>query len=221
MIEGLNFIHRSCINILKVKNINIKYYEVSRMAKWKIAIDAGHGGHDHGAETLDIKEKDLTLEIALGIEKHTKEIAPDIDVLMIRKEDIFIDLKERARMAIDAFSDFLLSVHINSSPEATKYSGYETVINSSLNRFHYLYQAYHNDVVTFLKSVEIRDRGIKQNDKLIVLREFGGLCLLTENLFIDHPRDSTLLKDKQFKEALCRAHADSIVTFFSLREQIN
>ncbi|PFJ40213.1 hypothetical protein COJ00_27170 [Priestia megaterium] len=191
------------------------------MTRWKVAIDAGHGGHDNGSETLELKEKDLTLEIALGIEKHLKLISTDIDVLMVRKEDIFIKPEERARIASDGFSDFLVSVHINSTPEATKASGYETLINSSLNNFHFLYQAYHNQIMNFLKTINIRDRGVKQNDKLILLREFGSLCLLTENLFIDHPEDAALLKDKKFKDQLSQAHANAIVDFFERRAQID
>ena len=47
-----------------------------------IVIDAGHGGHDAGAVGNGLKEKDLTLSIALATERYRKEHYTDRRFLM-------------------------------------------------------------------------------------------------------------------------------------------
>lgn len=190
------------------------------MTKWVLVIDAGHGGKDKGTSTLTLVEKELTLKIALEIEKQLKKISSDIEIYQTRREDIELEKEDRAIFAKDRFADFFLSVHINSVEGPEKSSGYEYWINPRLERFHYLYDVYHQEFIRFIKQVGLRDRGVRKSDKLVVLREFGGLAMLTENLFIDHPKDSALLKDATFIEGLATSHAFAIKKFFEARSNI-
>ncbi|OXB97355.1 MULTISPECIES: N-acetylmuramoyl-L-alanine amidase [Bacillus] len=119
-----------------------------------------------------------------------------------------------------SFCRLFLSVHINSVEGPEKASGYEYWINSGLKRFHYLYDVYHQEFVKFIKQVGLRDRGVRKSDKLVVLREFGSLAMLTENLFIDHPKDSELLQDDTFIEGLATSHALAIKKIFEARSNI-
>ena len=76
-----------------------------------IMIDPGHGGIDSGAESLSgIKEKDLTL--AFGQELRDR-LAQDknIKVLMTRKDDTFLRLSERVRIARQHEADLFISIH--------------------------------------------------------------------------------------------------------------
>src|SRR4029079_16673685 len=83
----------------------------------RIVIDAGHGGHDPGAQGNGINESELTLDIALRVQK-LLEKQPGIDVVMTRDTDVFIPLQERTAIANRGGADLLLSIHANASRSA-------------------------------------------------------------------------------------------------------
>lgn len=89
-----------------------------------IIIDAGHGGHDPGAsrffEGSLIVERELTLDIALRLERLLNEAHPLLHVVMTRTDDRYLTLEERGRIAYQTIlppktSALLLSIHINSA----------------------------------------------------------------------------------------------------------
>ncbi len=57
-------------------------------------IDPGHGGHDPGAQSKGLNEADLTLDIALRLEKLLQQEA-GLEVVLTRRTDVYISLEER------------------------------------------------------------------------------------------------------------------------------
>jgi N-acetylmuramoyl-L-alanine amidase len=84
----------------------------------KIVIDAGHGGHDPGAQARGITEAELTLDIALRLEKLLSKEA-GFEVVMTRRTDTFVSLEERTAIANRVGADLFLSIHSNASSAAT------------------------------------------------------------------------------------------------------
>lgn len=79
-----------------------------------VVVDAGHGGAQDGAVGVcGVKEKDVTLGIASEVAR-VLEASGKLRVLLTRKDDATLDLKERAKIANDAGGDLFLSVHANS-----------------------------------------------------------------------------------------------------------
>ena len=79
-----------------------------------IVLDPGHGGKDPGAlGRKGTKEKDIVLKISTYLRdllrKETKA-----KVYMTREKDIFVELKDRAKLANERKADLFVSVHINS-----------------------------------------------------------------------------------------------------------
>ena len=107
---------------------------VSRINKvkdrWKldtIVLDAGHGGKDPGTlGRRGTKEKDIALDITkrvgLLLEKNTK-----LKVIYTRREDVFIPIWERTKIANEANGKMFLSIHLNGNPNKTAY-GFETYL---------------------------------------------------------------------------------------------
>lgn len=91
----------------------------------KIVIDPGHGGHDTGAISGGLKEKDLVLDIALRLKKLINENLKGIEVVMTREKDTFVALEERTAIANAQKADLFISIHANSS-ELKEVSGVET-----------------------------------------------------------------------------------------------
>lgn len=87
--------------------------KVARKKRFKVVIDAGHGGHDTGAVGSSSKEKDLTLSMALKLEKYINKNLPEVDVLLTRNTDVFIPLFRRIQYANDEKADLFISLHCN------------------------------------------------------------------------------------------------------------
>jgi N-acetylmuramoyl-L-alanine amidase len=90
----------------------------------RIVIDAGHGGNDPGAKANGVEEAELTLDIALRVEKLLKQ-QPGMDVVLTRRTDVFIPLEERTAIANREGADLFLSIHANAARRATA-KGVET-----------------------------------------------------------------------------------------------
>lgn len=83
--------------------------------KYRIVIDAGHGGEDPGASGNGIVEKDLTLNISRYMYDKFQELG--IPVTLIRSTDETINPSERVERILDAYGDnpnvIVISNHIN------------------------------------------------------------------------------------------------------------
>ena len=78
----------------------------------KLFFDPGHGGRDGGAAANGIREKDISLKIALGTGKRLEE-EYEAEVVYSRTTDGGIPLRDRALMAIESNADLFLSlIHI-------------------------------------------------------------------------------------------------------------
>ncbi|MGH7505718.1 MAG: N-acetylmuramoyl-L-alanine amidase, partial [Longimicrobiales bacterium] len=80
----------------------------------RVVIDPGHGGHDPGAQVRGLNEADLTLDIALRLEKLLKQ-EPGLDVVLTRRTDVYIPLEDRSAIANREGADLFLSIHANTS----------------------------------------------------------------------------------------------------------
>lgn len=89
-----------------------------RRGKLVVVLDAGHGGKDVGAISVNGgHEKDVTLAIVLAA-KRELEKKGGIVVKLTRADDRFISLGGRVRIARDLGADLFISVHADSAPNA-------------------------------------------------------------------------------------------------------
>ena len=85
----------------------------------RIVIDPGHGGHDAGTLGAGgIMEKDVVLDVALRLGKLLHDHL-GAEIIYTRSDDTFIPLETRTAIANKAEADLFISVHANSSPDAT------------------------------------------------------------------------------------------------------
>jgi N-acetylmuramoyl-L-alanine amidase len=81
-----------------------------------IAIDAGHGGSDHGATYKQVHESKITLGIAKELQKIV-ENDDQFSSFLVRDDDTSIELHDRVKKARSNDSDLFISIHANSSPD--------------------------------------------------------------------------------------------------------
>ena len=88
--------------------------------KWKldtIVLDAGHGGKDPGATGGNgVSEKDVALNIVRDLGMFITQKWPDVRVIYTRKEDTFVPLHDRGKIANQSGGKLFISVHCNASP---------------------------------------------------------------------------------------------------------
>ncbi len=127
-----------------------------------IVIDAGHGGHDTGAIGGGKREKDLVLQIAKRLEKQLNKRG--YPVYMTRREDRFLKLPQRTKIADTKKAVAFISIHANSVPKRkqNKIQGVETFF--------------------LQKTRDARSQRIAQRENRSVLK---GMNKLSRNVIID------------------------------------
>jgi N-acetylmuramoyl-L-alanine amidase len=141
----------------------------------RIVLDPGHGGHDQGTSgPSGLTEKELVLDIALRLgQLLTDELGAE--VIYTRRDDRFVALEERTRIANESRADLFLSIHANSSPIKTV-SGIETFILSFTTQKDALETASRENASSELGVFELRDllQKIALKEKVNESREFAS-----------------------------------------------
>ncbi|MDB5007856.1 MAG: hypothetical protein JWQ84_210 [Mucilaginibacter sp.] len=124
MIKNVSSLRVFIYNILVLSLLSIPFNVSSHppkaLFKFKtIVIDAGHGGKDPGAHGNYSLEKNVALAIAKKTERLIKNEMPEINVIMTRSTDKFVQLNRRAEIANQNQANLFISIHCNSSPEGT------------------------------------------------------------------------------------------------------
>jgi N-acetylmuramoyl-L-alanine amidase len=149
----------------------------------KVVIDAGHGGTQQGtASASGLKEKDVTLDIALRLQKLLQDAS--FEVVMTREADETVALERRAEIANAANADLFVSIHLNSMPQR-KLRALET----------YFLGPTDDPVVTKLAAMENRDSGYSLSD----------YRLLLEKTYMDTRRDESQRFAKKIQTELHRS----------------
>ena len=92
--------------------------------RWKVVIDAGHGGRDPGAVKAGLTEKSVNLDVATKLKPLLEKAG--CDVVMTRTRDVAVPLQNRVAIANRARADVFLSIHANAEPRGRE-SGCETL----------------------------------------------------------------------------------------------
>ena len=104
----------------------ISFLNWSQNKKFKVVLDAGHGGKDYGATYHGNIEKNIALKTALKVGEILKN-EHDIEVVYTRNTDVFVELDERANIANKSKGHLFISMHCNANPNQAA-AGNETYV---------------------------------------------------------------------------------------------
>lgn len=174
-----------------------------------VIIDPGHGGSDVGAEYNGRYEKDDNLNISLKVCEILKD--KGIKTALTRKEDKFISLENRCRIANFRKAKAFVALHRNSADNAR---GVEIWISGNANDEE---AALANEIMNSLSQAGISlDRGVKKGyaqgdgDYYINKHTKMSSCLV-ELGFINNENDNELF-DKN-TDSYAKAIADAIIKY--------
>ncbi len=143
--------------------------------KFTVVLDAGHGGKDPGKVHGQIYEKNIVLKIVQLVGKELEQ-DPNYNVIYTRKDDRFIELYERGRIANKAKADLFISVHCNSA-KATQVSGVETfVLGLGANNINFEVAKEENKVIYLEDNYQEKYAGYDINSP----ESFIGLSIMQE-----------------------------------------
>jgi N-acetylmuramoyl-L-alanine amidase len=88
-------------------------FSQSVSAKSTVIVDPAHGGADSGVKISDtIHEKDITLKLALLIQKELSKVS-NIQVILTRDKDMDVSIQERVNRISTLQPRVMISIHIN------------------------------------------------------------------------------------------------------------
>lgn len=116
---------KPCFSILFLFSI-LNIFGQSGSHKFKIVLDAGHGGKDPGNSYHGFVEKEIALKTTLKVGKLLEQ-EKDFDVRYTRKTDEFIELVDRPKVANSINAELFVSIHCNSVTNQAP-SGTETFV---------------------------------------------------------------------------------------------
>lgn len=156
--------------------ISIAYISYGQSnSKFKVALDAGHGGHDFGAVYNGHIEKNIALAIVLKVGKILEQ-NPNIDVVYTRKTDVFIELVERSSIANRADANIFVSIHCNANKNSAA-AGTETyVMGLNKNASNLAVAKSENAVITLEKDYKQKYEGFDPNNPSTMI----GMTLMQE-----------------------------------------
>ena len=182
----------------------ISYMDSKSSSQFVAYIDAGHGGYDPGAVANGLKEKDLTLSIALKVK--AKLEAKGIKVVMSRDTDKFLSLQDIANKANTSNPDIFISIHINSAG-ATSASGIETYYYKGVDK-----PLASNIQDKLIEYTGANNRGVKW-EEFFVVKNTNMPAALVESGFITNVNEANKMKTASYQDTLARAIVDGATSY--------
>lgn len=199
------------------KNFQVKVAEPKKVYKNIIVLDAGHGGHDPGAQNKGTNEKDLNYKIIYTLMKdYFSSNAPEIKVYWTRTTDVFVTLADRAAFAKKMSADVFISLHMNSASN-TSANGTEVYYSVSNNSSSFsgltsqkMANLFKSQLISDLKTT---NRGTK-TAAYYVLKHNTVPSILIELGFISGNSDYSKLTDTNFQKNAAKSIYTGIVSLF-------
>jgi len=175
----------------------------------RVIIDAGHGGKDKGSHRGRVYEKDLTLKIALKVEKLLK--AKGIPTTLTRRTDRFLYLKDRCAIANRYKNAIMVSIHFNAHTNY-HYHGIETYYFGKQGQR--LAAHIH---LRLLSKLKIRNRQTRKRTDLAVLRGTNCPAVLIECGYISNPYERRRAQRDSYQQNCAEAIVAGIIAYKTYR----
>ena len=176
----------------------------------KITIDSGHGGEDSGArgKLNGYFESHGVLDIGLRLKVL---LEPYVEVQMTREDDTFVSLPERCRMANEWGADAFVSIHLNSATSDA--SGWEVFTSGSTKSKDLANKVGWRHAQAF---PDQKNRGVKTNGSLYVLRNTSMPAILTEGCFLSNDAENQWVSLDETRQEMAQAICLGILDYFNI-----
>jgi N-acetylmuramoyl-L-alanine amidase len=200
-----------------------------------VVIDPGHGGTDNGATSRLGAEKTYTLDTANLLEEILQKAG--LKTVLTRRNDVFVDLYERAHIA-SLYPDYaFVSIHYNSATEEAR--GLETYCLSPrgaastssafLSRSDIqklpgndydtqnilLASMVHSEIIKLNPGDPTADRGVKRA-RFVVIKQNVLPAILVEGGFVSNHMEAARVNRPDYRQSLAEAIARGLIRFVNV-----
>jgi len=177
----------------------------------KVTIDAGHGGSDSGARGRFNGYFESHGVLDIGLRLRSLLVLHGIQVQMTREDDTFISLPERARMANDWGADIYISIHLNS--HTSNAAGWEVFTSGSTQSRDLANKVGYRHAEAFPQQ---KNRGVKTNNSLYVLRYTSMPAILTEGCFLSNVEENKWVSIPDTRQQMAQAICLGVLDYFNV-----
>ncbi len=194
-----------------------------------IAIDAGHGGVDPGAlGKQGTKEDEINLQIALKLRKLIEENGGVVILTRNNGEGLYTeesktirdkkneDLRNRKIEVNNSKPDILLSIHLNSFPEA-KYYGAQTFYKDGCEKSKNLALLIQEELKNVLD--KNNKRVPQPRDSIYLIKESEAPAIIIECGFLSNPEEENRLKDPKYQQKIAWGIYIGVMRYFNEYEK--
>ena len=171
----------------------------------KILVNAGHAvnGTDWGACGNGLREAEVNKTISTTLVSYLKSYG--YNVTLYQQTNSVNDVW---RFENKGDYDLVISVHCNSFNSTSH--GHEVLYYPTSSQGKKLAQSIQTSLV---KTVGLRDRGVKPRSNICVLKRTRSIAVLVETAFISNPNEAKLLREKP--DAFARAIAIGVKNYLN------
>lgn len=182
-----------------------------------VVLDAGHGGHDPGAQHAGLSEKNINYKIIYTYaKKYFDGDDSEIKAYWTRHNDTFVTLDDRAAYAKKLGADLFISLHMNAAGSKTAeglevyYSSSNGAISDSglsSSKFAAVFASQLSD------KLDLINRGAK-NSAFVVVKKNTVPAILIELGFMTNSNDLSNMKSSTFQDEAAKAIYESAAYVF-------
>lgn len=194
-------------SIYRKMYVRVKREPQKDIRKWKIAIDAGHGGTNVGAAGVTSKryEKEFSLLMAKEFESALK-LAGVKNVVMTRDKDTTLSMEERIVMLRKEDPDLLISIHLNSS-------GVDTVRGTSTFYRHVGFRNLSKHILQHMLTLGLREYGNVGNFNFALSGPTEFQNCLVEVAFLSNKDDEKKILNATFRKSVASKILEGILSY--------
>lgn len=182
-----------------------------------VVLSAGHGGSDPGAIVNDVYESHLNLDITNKIKQLLENAG--VEVHMIRTDDSFVSLDDRTYTANKMKADLFLSIHCNTL-EDTSFDGLMTLVHSGSINYDRINGKTAGTIIheKVIASTGATDRGVRNRDKIIVLKDTAMPAVEIECGFLTNETEFGKLLDDSYQWSIAEGTAAGVLNVLDLMD---
>lgn len=190
--------------------------EAPSTAPTTLVIDAGHGGADPGAIGWNgVTEKQVNLEIARLVEIMAYS-EPGLRVLLTRRTDETISLRDRVDRAHRADAELYVSIHANAHRNA-RAEGFETLTHDAPSEPNYgpslrLARVMDSHLTRRLGGLA-QQRGVRE--QRLYLRWADMPAIIVESGFLTNPTEAKRLQTLWYQSQVARSIIDGAAAYLN------
>ena len=181
---------------------------VGEARAFRVVIDAGHGGHDRGAQSGLVYEKHLALDVARRLEAYLKKRG--VSTMLTRSSDAFLSLGKRVAMGNRHRDAVFVSIHFNSARNRAA-TGIETFYHTPRSEF--LAHLVHHNVI---HKTRTKNRGVKRRG-FYVIKRARNPAILVEGGFLSNGRERRRCVSRTHRQKLAEAIGYALLRYQKAR----